>query len=100
MSYLGIKKRQGIPIVREGEAKPLNTNGKRTCKCTERRITVSLYSIDIFDFSPTQNQLNVFLIYQNIVSIIVAIIIQYVFDYTIILLFFYNHILIYNIISI
>ena len=88
MSYLGIKKRQGIPIVREGEAKPLNTNGKRTCKCTERRITVSLYSIDIFDFSPTQNQLNVFLIYQNIVSIIVANIIQYVFDYTIILLFF------------
>ena len=87
MSYLGIKKRQGIPIVREGEAKPLNTNGKRTCKCTERRITVSLYSIDIFDFSPTQNQLNVFLIYQNIVSIIVANIIQYVFDYTIILLF-------------
>ena len=51
-------------------------------------------------FSPTQNQLNVFLIYQNIVSIIVANIIQYVFDYTIILLFFYNHILIYNIISI
>ena len=28
MSYLGIKKRQGIPIVREGEAKPLNTKWK------------------------------------------------------------------------
>lgn len=60
MSYLGIKKRQGIPFIREGEAKPLNTNRKRPRKYTERHITVSLYSIDIFDFSPTQNQLNVF----------------------------------------
>lgn len=29
MSYLGIKKRQGIPIVREGEANTLNTKIKR-----------------------------------------------------------------------
>lgn len=60
MSHLGIKKRQGIPIVREGVEALEHKQETPPRKYTEGRITVSLCSIDIFDFSLTQNQLNAF----------------------------------------